>query len=162
MKRYFPHPLLFVGLIFMWLILTRFSLGNLILGAAISAVASWVVSRLRPKRVVIRSPLAAVRLFLIVGYDIMVSNIAVAMVILRGPASPERTPGFIQLQLKLRDRNGLAALAVIITATPGTAWIEHDPEDGRLLLHILDLKEEDDWQKLIRNRYEKLLMEIFE
>lgn len=162
MRRHFPHPVLFVGLVFMWLILTRFTLGHLILGSLIAAIASQVVSQLRPKRVQIRSWRAAIKLCAIVAYDILISNIAVAGVILRGPASTSRTPGFIQLRLRLRDRNALAALAVIITATPGTAWIEHDPEDGRLLLHILDLREEDDWQKTVRDRYETLLMEIFE
>lgn len=162
MSRYFPHPILFWGLVFMWLILTRFSLGNLILGAMIAGGASWVVSLLRPKRVRIRNMGAAIRLCGIVTYDILCSNIAVANIILKGPASPNRNPGFIQIMLRVRDRNALAALAVIITATPGTAWIEHDPEDGRLLLHILDLKEEDDWQHLIGDRYETLLLEIFE
>lgn len=162
MSRLFPHPILFAGLVLMWLVLTRFSLGHLLLGSVIACGASLVVSRLRPKRVDVHSYSAAVKLFFIVAWDIFVSNIAVGIVILRGPANEKRTPGFIQLRLKLRDRNALAALAIIVTATPGTAWIEHDPETGRLLLHILDLREGEDWQKIIGGRYEKLLMEIFE
>ncbi len=162
MKRYLPHPLLFFAVVLMWLILTRFSVGHLILGAIIATVASMVVARMRPRRVRIYSWWACLKLSVIVAYDILRSNIMVARQILKGPASPERNPGFIQLKLRLRDRNGLAALAVIVTATPGTAWIEHDPEDGYLLLHILDLNEEEDWQALFRDRYEKLLLEIFE
>lgn len=162
MRRLFPHPILFLGLVLIWMVLTRFSLGHLILGSAIACGASWVVSRLRPKRVEIRSYRAALKLVLIVTWDILVSNIAVARVILRGPADEKRNPGFILVRLRLRDRNALAALAIIVTATPGTAWIEHDPETGRLLLHILDLGEDEDWQKIIGGRYEKLLMEIFE
>jgi multicomponent K+:H+ antiporter subunit E len=52
-------------------------------------------------------------------------------------------------------------LAVIITATPGTAWLEYDDETGILLLHVFDMVEEADWQDLIANRYEALLMEAF-
>lgn len=162
MSRLFPHPLLFVALLLMWLILTSFSLGHLLLGSVIACGAAWVLGILRPKRVIIYSWPALIRLFFIVGYDILKSNIAVSRQILMGPASPTRNPGFIHIDLRLRDRNGLAALAIIITATPGTAWIEYDPENGGLLLHILDLNDEDDWHKLIRERYEKLLMEIFE
>lgn len=162
MSRLFPHPIMFVALVLMWMVLTRFSLGHLILGGVIACGASLVVSRIRPKRVDIHSYRAVVKLTFIVAWDILMSNIAVAGVILRGPANENRTPGFIQLRLRLRDRNALAALAIIITATPGTAWIEHDPETGRLLLHILDLREGADWQEMISGRYEKLLMEIFE
>lgn len=162
MNRLFPHPVMFFALLAMWLILTAFTLGHLILGSIIACGASWVVSLLRPKKVVIHSWPAAIKLFFVVGYDILKSNIAVSGIILQGPANRHRPPGFIRIMLRLRDRNGLAALAMIVTATPGTAWIEHDPEEGWLLLHILDLREEDDWQKLIGNRYETLLMEIFE
>lgn len=162
MSRYIPHPLMFFALLLMWLILTSFSLAHLLLGSVIALAASWVLGLVRPKRVRINSWPAFIRLCVIVAYDIWQSNVAVSRQILAGPASVTRNPGFILIDLRLRNRNGLAALAIIITATPGTAWIEHDPETGGLLLHILDLNEEDDWHKLVRERYEKLLLEIFE
>lgn len=162
MARYFPHPILFVALVLMWMILTSFSLGHMLLGSAISMASGLVVSRLRPKRVQIKSWQAVVKLGVIVGVDILKSNIAVARIILRGPDDPDRHPGFIEVKLRLRDRNALALLSVIVTSTPGTAWIEHNPEDGMLLMHILDLREGEDWQKIISERYEGLLLEIFE
>lgn len=162
MSRYVPHPFLTISLVFMWLILTRFSLGHLILGTAIALVAGWVVSLIRPKTVELHHPMKMLKLTAIVAYDIAKSNIEVAKIILSRRDDPSRQPGFIQIKLKLRDRNALALLAVIISSTPGTAWIEHDPENGLLLMHILDLKAEEDWQKMIRERYETLLLEIFE
>ena len=33
---------------------------------------------------------------------------------------------------------------------------------GTLLLHVLDLVDEEQWSRLIKDRYERLLMEIFE
>ena len=63
----------------------------------------------------------------------------------------------------LRVRRGDRLLPpVSLTATPGTAWLEYEQEGGRLLLHILDLRSEEEWQELVRDRYEALLMEIFE
>lgn len=162
MSRYLPHPILTAALVLMWMILTAFSLGHLILGSAIACVAGWVVSRLRPKKVEIKNWRAVVKLAAIVGYDILKSNIQVARIIISGPNDPSRHPGFIELKLRIRDRNALALLAIIITSTPGTAWIEHDPEEGTLLMHILDLREGEDWQAIIRDRYEGLLLEIFE
>ncbi|AGT08663.1 Na+/H+ antiporter subunit E [Paracoccus aminophilus] len=162
MSRYLPHPILSVALVLMWMVLTRFSLGNLILGGGIATLAGWVVSRLRPKRVVVGSWSAIFKLAGIVGYDILKSNIEVAKLIIAGTRRSDRIAGFLHIHLRLTDRNALALLSIIITSTPGTAWVEYDPEEGLLLLHILDLRESQDWQVIIRDRYESLLMEIFE
>ena len=66
------------------------------------------------------------------------------------------------IHLELKDPTALAVLAVILTSTPGTAWLEYNSSDGSLLMHVLDLVEEQEWTDLVKNRYERLLMEIFE
>lgn len=162
MNRAIPHPLLSSLLVLMWLALTSFSLGNLLLGALIALAAGWAVEHLHPPRPRIRRWSAIPQLALIVALDILRSNISVARVLLLGPGHPAYHSGFVELNLRLRDPNAIAVMAIILTATPGTAWLEYEAEDGRLLLHVLDLRSEDDWQVLIRDRYETLLMEIFE
>ena len=162
MTRLIPHPLLSTALVLMWLLLTRFSPGHLVLGTAIALVAGWSVQHLHPARPRIRRWSAIPRLMGIVVWDILKSNVSVARVLLLGPEHPAYHSGFVELELKLREQNALALLAMILTATPGTAWLEFEAEDGRLLLHVLDLRSEDDWQVLIQDRYEALLMEIFE
>ena len=101
------------------------------------------------------------RLVGIVALDILRSNAAVASIILQG-GGRSRVSGFVAIPLDLRDKTGLAVLACIVTSTPGTAWIEYTPDSGILLIHVLDLVDEDEWVALIKNRYEALLMEIFE
>ena len=91
--------------------------------------------------------------------DIVRSNAAVAWLVLSG--SSARRSGFVEVPLRLQDEGALALLAVILTATPGTAWLEHDRASGILLLHVFDLKEPAEWQVLIRDRYESLLLEAF-
>ncbi|MTH63549.1 Na+/H+ antiporter subunit E [Paracoccus shanxieyensis] len=157
-----PHPLISAALVLMWLLLTQFSLGNLVLGTLIALAAGWVVQRLHPQKPRIRRWGLIPKLMGIVVWDILKSNISVARVLLLGPNHPKYHSGFVELQLRLRDQNALALLAIILSATPGTAWLEYEAEDGYLLLHVLDLRSEDDWQNLIRDRYEALLMEIFE
>src|SRR3546814_7071720 len=66
------------------------------------------------------------------------------------------------IPLDLRDRNGLAWLSVIVTSTPGTAWIQYDGPSDTLLLHVFDVIDEAAWRDLIKTRYEALLLEIFE
>src|SRR3546814_5487163 len=94
-----------------------------------------------------------VRLAAIVLADIVRSNIAVAKVILFNP--PERHSDFIELPTELRSPYALAMLALIITATPGSLWVQHDANRHVILIHILDLVDEAEWTGLIRERYER-------
>lgn len=162
MNRMIPHPLLSAALVAMWLMLTRFTLGHLILGTLIALLAGWAVARLQPARPRIRRWSPIPQLMAIVAWDILRSNIAVARLLILGPNHPRFHSGFVEVALKLRDPNGLALLAVIVTSTPGTAWLEYEQHSGRLIVHVFDLRSEDDWQSLIRDRYERLLLEIFE
>lgn len=69
--------------------------------------------------------------------------------------------GFMTVSLDLDDENALALLACVVTATPGTAWLEYDRRQKILLFHVLDIENEDLWRKTI-TRYAADLKEIFE
>jgi len=172
MNRFLPHPLLVVCLILMWLLLTRFTPGHLLLGTAVALVAGWAMGslqpvlprpqprpqpRLRPR--LRRWDLLAL-LAVTVGWDIIRCNAALAGLLLTGGRSGRKS-GFLRVPLDLRDPAGLALLAIIITATPGTAWLEHDQPSGVLLLHVFDLRDENVSRDLIRTRYEAPLLRIF-
>lgn len=161
MSRVLPYPLLTAGLLLMWLLLTSFSLGQLLLGALIATAASQAMAALQPSKPRLRRWRLIPRLAGIVAADILRSNAAVFSIIVSG-RHRERVSGFVRIPLELRDKSALALLACIITSTPGTAWIEFAPDTGILVIHVLDLVDEDEWVALIKNRYEALLMEIFE
>lgn len=156
-----PYPLLSLWLLLMWLMLNGFSIGHLILGSLIAVFASWAMAALRPQKPAIRRWHLLPRLLGIVLYDIVRSNLAVASIVLAGRARQRRS-GFMTIHLELKDPTALAILAVVLTSTPGTAWVEYDSATGTLLMHILDLVEESAWTDLVKNRYERMLMEIFE
>jgi len=164
MKRLLDRLVLPAMLLALWLLLNdSLSIGQIALGlllAAILAVA-LAASRLRPLRASPRHPLIALKLIGQVSWDIAKSNIAVARIILQGKKS-DATPGFIKIPLRIRDPHGLAALACIVTYTPGTVWAEYSDKDGILTLHVLDLKDEQAWLDTIQLRYESPLLEIFE
>lgn len=157
MTRLLPYPLLATALTLMWLLLTSFSLGNLILGGIVAILAGQAMTALEPARPGLRRPDLILRFFGVVMIDIARSNIAVARVLLRG--GPRRS-GFVEIPLRLREPVGLAILAIVLTSTPGTAWIDYDSSQGRLLLHVFDLNDGDDWREIVQNRYERLLLEI--
>lgn len=160
MSRLLPYPVLTASLLAMWLLLNGLSFGNVLLGGAIAVAASNVTAALRPAKPRIRRWHLLPKLAMIVLADIWRSNIAVARLILR-PQQSRRVSGFVVVPLELRDPAALAILACIVTSTPGTAWVEYDSTANKLLLHVFDLVDEAHWIDLIRNRYERLLLEIF-
>lgn len=162
MRRLLPLPLVAAGLLVLWLLLNQaFTWGQIVLGVAAALVGQWVLTALQPPNARIRRLSAMFRLASLVSFDIVRSNIAVAKIVL-GLGNRGRRPGFVHIPLELRDPYGLAALALIITSTPGTLWVNFDAARGILMIHVLDLIDEDEWVQTIKSRYERLLLEIFE
>ncbi len=161
MSRLVPHPLLSLLLLLMWLVLTGFSLGHVVLGGGISLVAGWAMSALQPQDTRLRNWRLIPRLFWILFVDIIRSNIAVTRLIVTEGRN-NRKAAFLEIPLKLTNQSALALLAIILTATPGTAWVEYVSETGCLTLHIFDAAEADHYVRMIRRTYEPLLQEIFE
>ena len=162
MKRLFPAPWLSLALWALWLLLNlSLSAGNLLLGAALAILAPVMFAPLRPLPVRIRRPGVILKLFFLVGRDVVASNIAVAWGVLRAGENPPRSR-FIKIPLDLRDANGLAALSMITTVVPGTIWSELALDRSVLLLHVFDLDDEAAFIEHFKTAYERPLMEIFE
>ncbi|MCC2596654.1 Na+/H+ antiporter subunit E [Pusillimonas sp. MFBS29] len=162
MRRLQTLLMLPVILLVIWLLLNdSFSAGQIVLGTILAILLAWAASNLRPLRATPKHPLIAMRLIVHVAIDIAKSNIAVGRIVWLG-ARANATPGFIRIPLRIRDPHGLAALACIVTYTPGTVWSDYSEEDSLLTLHVLDLKDESEWLYTIQQRYERPLLEIFE
>jgi multicomponent K+:H+ antiporter subunit E len=161
MSRLLPFPYVSAGLLVLWLLLNQtLSFGQVLLGSAVALAGGWALTALEPPKTRVRRPAAIVRLAAVVVADVIRSNIAVARIIL-GISGREWPSGFVAIPLELRNPYGLAALACIITATPGTVWVDFEPASGRLTIHVLDLVDEEDWVRTIKGRYERPLLEIF-
>lgn len=161
MSRAVPYPLLTVALVVIWLLLTAFTPGQLLVGIAVALIAGQGMSLLRPAKPRIKRWDVVARLFVLVLYDILRSNYDVARLIL-SRRSPGRESGFMTIPLEMRDPTGLAVLAIILTSTPGTVWLDYNAARSTLLIHVLDLVDDAVWLDLIKGRYERMLMEIFE
>jgi multicomponent K+:H+ antiporter subunit E len=156
-----PYPVLTLALIVFWLLLTGFSLGQLVLGTLVAVFASWGMTALRPEVPKVRKWPLLFKLLGLVIIDIVRSNIAVASVILWG-----RTRGhsseFVLVPVEIEDPTALSLLAIIVTSTPGSAWLEYDSRDKTVLLHVFDVEDQDAWVALLKSRYEKILLEVFQ
>lgn len=162
MRRRLPYPLLTAALLAVWLLLNEsVAPGTLVVGGVLAFGASWTLTALDLPATAFRRPRAALKLALVVLIEVVRSNNAVARIILR-PGSHGRRSGFVRIPLDMRNPYGLTALACIITATPGTLWVEYDSAGNTMLLHVLDLIDEEQWVEIIKERYESRLMEIFE
>jgi multicomponent K+:H+ antiporter subunit E len=158
-----PSLTLFTASLFgLWLLLNdTLAPGQLVLGLVLTIAVALGTAAMRPLRAQPHHLLAAVRLFFVVLTDIIRSNFAVAGVIL-GSIKRRSNSGFMKIPIDLRDPYGLAALACIITATPGTVWAGLSADGRALTIHVLDLQDEEAWIRTIKHRYERPLMEIFE
>ncbi|ETK13706.1 Na+/H+ antiporter subunit E [Pseudomonas sp. FH1] len=162
MKRLFPAPWLSLALWLLWLVLNlSVSPGNLLLGALLGFLAPLMMATLRPLPIRIRRPGVIIRLFFLVGRDVIISNLQVAWGVLICSSRPPRSR-FIKIPLDLRDANGLAALSMITTVVPGTIWSELALDRSILLLHVFDLEDEASFIEHFKTTYERPLMEIFE
>lgn len=162
MSRLFPYPLLTIALTIMWLLLQQSAgLGHVLLGFVVAFAASHAMARLQPNQPRIRRPDLILKLLAEVTVDILRSNIAVTRIVIAGERRKTRA-GFIKMPLELKDPAGLAVLSCIITATPGSAWLEYSPAESTVLIHVLDLIDEAEWIDTIKRRYESLLVEIFQ
>lgn len=161
MTRLMPYPILSGALLGMWLLLNQsLSPGHILLGCIVGAVGGLAISSLQIPTGRVHRPGSMIRLAFTVLVDIIRSNIAVTRIILTPGRSAQS--GFLTIPLDLSNHYGLAILACIITSTPGTVWVNYDSAKGELLIHVLDLIDEAQWTDLIKNRYERLLREIFE
>ena len=162
MKRVLPSPLLSAGLLVLWILLMQSASADTVaLGALLAIFWPAVTASLRPVPVRVRKPLVIARLFARVVGDMLRANVHVAQAIL---ARRQRDihSGFVRVPLDLEDPNGLAVLAMIITFTPGTAWVQRSPDGRTLLIHVLTLADEPELVRSIKAHYERPLMEIFQ
>lgn len=163
MRRWVPYPLMAAALLLLWLLLTgSLSPGAILLGAALALAGCGALAALQPPPARLRRLLRVPGLLRDILIEVVRSNNAVARIILHPAGARERRSGFVRVPLDMKNPYGLAVLACILTATPGTVWVDYDSADGSMLLHVLDLIDEEAWVRIVKQRWERRLMEIFE
>ena len=162
MQRWLPSLPQSRTLFAVWLLLNQALDAATLLSAAVLAVVVPLLTRsLRPATVRMRRPGVALRLAGHVTVDLVASALAVARLLLTR-RNAHIHARFVTVPLVLRDPNGLAVLAMVLCLTPGTAWAELSFDRSALLIHVFDLDDEATFIALVKSRYERPLMEIFE
>ena len=162
LKRIFPHPLVSLALVVVWLMLVnKVPLGNLILGSVIGIMVPAMTGPYWPNRPKIRRPLKIVEYGLVVLWDIVVANVTVAAIILfkRNENIHSR---WICVPLDLTSPEAITVLGGTITMTPGTVASVLAADGSSILVHCLHTDDPDGTRDQIKHRYERRLMEIFQ
>lgn len=161
LKRLIPHPLLSITLTLVWLgLVNTFTLGNLLLGAALGLIVPALTEPYWPDRPKLRNPLKIAEYCVIVVWDIIVANVQVAMIILFKPER-EISSKWIPVPLELKSPEAITVLAGTITMTPGTVSATLAADGSAILVHCLHTDDPDGVRDEIKSRYERRLMEIF-
>jgi len=159
--RFLPHPILTVILALVWVLLVNdFSWGALIFGLLLGVFIAKLTSVYWPERPKIGNPSAMIGYAGIVLYDILVSNVLVAYLVLFRRGESLRSQ-FIVVPLDLKSPEAIAMLAGTITMTPGTVSADLSADNRSLLVHCLDVADSHDAVATIKSRYESRLMRIF-
>lgn len=160
-RRWFTHPVLSAAVALTWLLLQQsVEPAQLLTAVVLGLVVPRLVLPLlgAPSRP--RSAWLAVRFAAIVLWDIVVSNITVARIVLNPGSRPQ--PAWVPVPLDTRHPTAITLLATIITTTPGTVSCVVDEERGEILVHALDCQDAASMAAQIKDRYERPLREIFE
>jgi multicomponent K+:H+ antiporter subunit E len=162
LMRIFPHPLLSLVLAVVWVLLVNdFSVGNFVFGLILGIAIAKISSPYWPGRPKIRNPLAIIEYCLVVLWDIVVSNVQVAYLVLFRRSESLRSR-FITIPLDLKSPEAIAVLAGTITMTPGTVSADLSADGHSLLVHCLETDDPEGTVASIKSRYESRLMRIFE
>ena len=110
-RRIIPYPLLTLVIAVVWLLLVNtLSLGALAMGLILGVVIPLLTSSYWPNRPRLRSPLTMIEYAVIVLWDIVVSNVLVAYLIIFRRSRDLRAR-FITVPLELRAPEAIAVLA---------------------------------------------------
>jgi len=155
-----PHPSMSLLLAAVWLLLRQsLSLPDLISAVVLGLVVPRLVDGFIGPALTIRRLAGVPHFVLLVLWDIVVSNIAVARIVLWPGSNPQ--PAWITVPLDTRHPTAVVLLATIITTTPGTVSCVVDDVRWEILVHALDCDDPAAMVAQIKARYERPLTEIF-
>jgi len=161
-KRWLPSASLSLLLFGVWLLLNQsVEPGTLLTAAVLALGVPLLTRRVRPAAVRVRRPAQALKLMAHVAYDLVISARDVAWQLLTR-RTRDIHAHFVRVPLDTRDPNALAVIAMILCLTPGTAWAEVSFDRSTLLVHVFHNDDEAGFIALVKERYERPLMEIFE
>lgn len=159
--RLLPMPIHSLLLFVVWLLLNNtVAPGHLVLAAFLALTIPLLTSGMQNPQPNFHRPLKSLRYALMVVGDIIVANFEVALLVI-GP-NKKLQPAFIAVPLDIKYELPITILASSVSLTPGTVSAEISEDKQWLYVHVLHMTNKEELIALIKQRYEKPLMEIFQ
>jgi multicomponent K+:H+ antiporter subunit E len=157
-----PHPFLTLAVALVWVLISNeLSIATAVVGVAWGMVVAKLTQRYWPNRPRVIRPLLILEYLAVFAYDVLVSNVQVALLVLFRRASSIRS-GLVTVPIELASAEAIAALAGTITLTPGTLSVDVSADRRSLYVHCLDTTDGVRVAAHIKRRYESRLRRIFE
>ena len=145
-----------------WAAITgNFSDLNLLFGAAIGALAVLLLrSAFAPPRALrkLRRIISLAVLFL---YELMVSAIRVAVIVMTPDLKSALRPAIVAVPLTVKSDAEITLLANLITLTPGTLSVDVSDDRSLLYVHVLTLSTREALIADIASGFETKVKEVF-
>lgn len=160
-QRWLPHPLLTTLLIVLWVaLMNSYSIATWVGAIAIGMVIPIYTAEFWPGRPQINHPHRAIVFVLVVMWDILIANVQVAYLIIFRRNDKLRTK-WVTVPIELTNPEAIAVLMGTITLTPGTVSSDLSNDNRAILVHCLDVEDDDELIRTIKTRYEARLKVIF-
>jgi multicomponent Na+:H+ antiporter subunit E len=140
----------------------NFSGLNLVFGGLIGGVAVLVLREAISGPRSIRRIRRILSLALLFLYELVVSAVRVAIVVLRPDLSRAVRPAIVAVPLTVKSDAEITLLANMITLTPGTLSVDVSADKSVLFVHALHMNDRDAMVADIANGFEKKVREVFE
>jgi len=155
--------LMIVGLAVVWAAITgNFTALNLLLGAGIGTVTVLLLRNSFASPRLLRRLQRIVSLALVFAWELVVSAVRVAIIVLTPDLKSALRPAIIAFPLTVKSDAEITLLANMITLTPGTLSIDVAEDRSVLYVHVLQLGDRDELIAGIANGFERRIREIFQ
>ncbi len=151
-----------VVLALVWAAITgNFSGLNLLLGAAISVAALWLVRERITTPVFFRKFRRVLALIMLFLYELALSAIRVALLIMSPNLKERLKPGIIAFPLTAKSDVEITLLANMITLTPGTLSVDVSDDRKFIFVHAMEVSDKKALIRDIANGFEIKIIEVF-
>lgn len=151
--------LLNVCLAFVWMFLTvSFDGASFIVGYMIGLFIVFMLRRFFDSRFYLVPVFVIVKLLLIFFKELILSNIAVAKVVMKRPLTIQ--PAIFALPTQLNKDWEITVLAMLITLTPGTLVLDVSDDGRTLYIHALNSPDVQEAIQSMKQSFEKTIMEV--
>lgn len=134
---------------------------NLLLGAGIGAIAVLLLRRSLARGRSLRQLRSVISLTLLFLYELCVSAVRVAIVVLTPDMKSVLRPAIVAFPLSVKSDAEITLLANLITLTPGTLSVDVSGDRSLLYVHTLTLSSREALIADIAGGFEAKIREVF-